>query len=910
MKENLLIILGEINNSEITFDKIKENLIDKLDADLCLCIENINNNSFVNSANYIFELDSNEEAFLDKYWEFQNKYELIKNSNTMWGQVSYPGLTTDNCVYIGRLNEFGYNNFNLNLFDFDELLYHNVELNSIEWRGYLYGIKKSFNISVKENGVDCYKKSKKLRDFIELDKNIFDKKGLKDLYIRHNLYNKLRENNLLDKYERFIIASSDRVFNIAHPSLKIFNKRYIWKDNDYIILSNENICEYLNILENIRNKSIEFYDRLIQTKNADINSLASINFSFNNKLFKISKLPYLSYRINKENEIINIDEYNKNKAIIESGEKIDEYCLAYITKKKSINQKYCIGTGGLNNEKTYNVVLSALKIGYRVIDTGDNYHNEEAVGRAIVDSGIDRNEIVIISKYFGGDNFGVKNSVIDAVNCSLQRLNTDYIDIYLIHKPGGLRWGYNGWEFIDGNKFNKYKSRVKAWIEMIKIKELGLVNKIGVSNWTKDNLEELRVNNLSMPEYLQIEWCPNYYDIELYDYCIENSIKIMGYGLFSRLNVDSGITSKMLIDWVRKRDIITIIRSDKNERLLENFSMLNDEIRISDEEMRFIDNSVRIEKGHCLFEVYKHNISPVLFKPLFLDVNINVGDNESPIMRLIRGDNSCLIFKNFLNLKECKDVIRVLEEKRLISNDYPQPYKDFFRPYEIGITLDNIKHRDNPEVYWEKVKELNNLFDETFENKFNPFEKVHNLIKNVIGDKYKFQRMKNESGIESPMGIFRALGPRAGDFPYHTDGFNYGKILNERCNLNRDSYPCMSLKHNTNAIVAIVLILQNHEKSNEVSLYNCLVDDLEDKIDEIGMWSHWMGTKYNNIGNMENVLSEKPYYSPLLETGDLYFFSASRIHRVENLTPNSKHRITMGNFIAFNSEEGIFTSFQ
>ena len=111
------------------------------------------------------------------------------------------------------------------------------------------------------------------------------------------------------------------------------------------------------------------------------------------------------------------------------------------------------------------------------------------------------------------------------------------------------------------------------------------------------------------------------------------------------------------------------------------------------------------------------------------------------------------------------------------------------------------------------------------------------------------------------------------------------------------------------AIVAIVLVLQNHDKNNEVSLYNCLVDDLEDKAGDIGMWSHWMGTKYNNIEKLEEILSEKPYYSPLLETGDIYFFSASRVHRVENLTPCSKNRITMGNFIAFNSEDGIFTSF-
>lgn len=906
MKDTLVIILGDLSNLGKTFDKIKNNLVDKLDADLCLCGNNIEEK--INSE-FKFEVDIVDKNFLNNFWEGQCHYEVFNNVNSIWGQVYYPGLITDNCVYIGRINDFGSNNFNLNVFDFEELVYHSMSFSDEKWRGYLYGVKNSTKNEVSEIGIDVYKRSKNFNDFLELGGNMFNNKDLNELYLRFYLNNKIDEYDLLKKYDRFVITGAERVFNISFPSLNNFDRRYIWGNSEFVILSRENIRLYLNVLEGIRGKSLLFYEKLKNRRNIDLNLLTFLNFEVNNKFVKMNILPCFSY-INEQSE-----EYHKNQNIkyfIESGNTIEDYCLTRVNKKdkKYINQRYCIGTGGLNYERAYNVVLSALKIGYRVIDTAENYHNEDAVGKAIIDSGVDRNEIIIISKYFGGDSYGKKGSVIEAVNRSLEKLRTDYIDIYLIHKPGGVRWGYNGWEFIDGNKHSKYKIRVMTWMEMLKIKEMGLVNSIGVSNWTKDNLEELRVNNLSAPEFIQIEWCPNYYDMDLYNYCLENSISIMGYGLFSRLNIDSRITGKMLIDWVRMRKIILVIRSDREDRLRDNFNKFQEDLSISDEEMRFIDNSEKIEKGHCLFEVYKHNISPVLFKPLFLDSNILIGENESPIMRLLKGDNSCLIFKNFFSLDECKDVIRGLEEKRLISNDYPQPYKDFFRGYEIGITLDNFNHRENPNLYWERAEEVNNLFDETFKNRFNPFEKVHNLIKNVIGDKYKFQRMKNESGIESPMGIFRALGPRAGDFPYHTDGFNYGKILNEGCDLNRDSYPCMSLKHNTNAIVAIVLILQNHEKSNEVSLYNCLVNDLEDKIDEIGMWSHWMGTKYNNIRNMENVLSEKPYYSPLLETGDLYFFSASRIHRVENLTPNSKHRITMGNFIAFNSEEGIFTFFQ
>jgi diketogulonate reductase-like aldo/keto reductase len=96
-----------------------------------------------------------------------------------------------------------------------------------------------------------------------------------------------------------------------------------------------------------------------------------------------------------------------------------------------------IGVGGYDYNTTYNAVLQALKIGYRLIDTAENYHNEDAVGNAIIDSGIDRNKIIIISKYFGGTNYGNLNDVMNSFNISLKKLKTNYIDIYLIHTPFG-----------------------------------------------------------------------------------------------------------------------------------------------------------------------------------------------------------------------------------------------------------------------------------------------------------------------------------------------------------------------------------------------------------------------------------------------------------------------------------------
>ena len=141
-----------------------------------------------------------------------------------------------------------------------------------------------------------------------------------------------------------------------------------------------------------------------------------------------------------------------------------------IIRNTSVDIDIAIGTGGYDYYTTYNSVLQALKIGYRLIDTAENYHNEEAVGDAIIDSGIDRNEIVIITKYFGGLNYGNPTHVIDSFNNSLQKLKTNYIDIYLIHLPFGCKW-VNEWEPIHDNIITNYKNRMSVWLQFIKLKK-------------------------------------------------------------------------------------------------------------------------------------------------------------------------------------------------------------------------------------------------------------------------------------------------------------------------------------------------------------------------------------------------------------------------------------------------------
>jgi hypothetical protein len=247
-----------------------------------------------------------------------------------------------------------------------------------------------------------------------------------------------------------------------------------------------------------------------------------------------------------------------------------------------------------------------------------------------------------------------------------------------------------------------------------------------------------------------------------------------------------------------------------------------------------------------------------------------------------------------------------MEEKKLLKNQLPHyNYGIHFRQNEIGITIDNMLWKDNPDIYSNECIKVNELFENIFDDKLNPFKIMFETIKKITDNKYVIKRMKNNNGIECPKGVFRIFSPTSQEFPYHTDGFNYGNILNNIQNIDRQTFP-MIMNTDTNSIIAIILILQQTDNViNEVDLYNCLVNDLEVFKDEIGMFSHWMGTKYTNNDALKLKLQDKPFFSPILNTGDLYIFSASRIHKLNNLINNNKNRIVLATFACVYNNEII-----
>src|SRR3954447_9548349 len=131
-------------------------------------------------------------------------------------------------------------------------------------------------------------------------------------------------------------------------------------------------------------------------------------------------------------------------------------------------------------------VYDALMAGYRLIDTASAYQNEEAVGRAIKRSGVPREEIFVTTKLWVQDA-GYENTK-KAYAKSLERLQLDYLDLYLIHQPFGDIYG--------------------SWRAMEELYREGNIRAIGVSNFQMDRLADLIVHNEVMPAVNQIETHP------------------------------------------------------------------------------------------------------------------------------------------------------------------------------------------------------------------------------------------------------------------------------------------------------------------------------------------------------------------------------------------------------------------
>ena len=155
------------------------------------------------------------------------------------------------------------------------------------------------------------------------------------------------------------------------------------------------------------------------------------------------------------------------------------------------------------NGEIKKAVHAALDCGYRHIDTAAFYENEDGLGKAIKAHPVSRKEIFITSKVWNTDQ-GYDNT-IDAFNASLDKLQTDYLDLYLVHWP------------VKG----KYKD---TWRALEDLYDEGRVRAIGVSNFMQHHLEDLMQSAKIIPMVNQVEFHPHLIQQELLDFCKKNKI--------------------------------------------------------------------------------------------------------------------------------------------------------------------------------------------------------------------------------------------------------------------------------------------------------------------------------------------------------------------------------------------------
>jgi 2,5-diketo-D-gluconate reductase A len=219
-------------------------------------------------------------------------------------------------------------------------------------------------------------------------------------------------------------------------------------------------------------------------------------------------------------------------------------------------------------------VLEAIRTGYRLIDTAAAYMNEKAVGKAIKESAVTREELFITTKLWIQDT-GYE-STKKAFEKSLNRLGLDYLDLYLIHQPFGDIYG--------------------SWRAMEELYLEGRIKAIGVSNFHPDRLMDLILHNRIVPAINQIETHPFNQQIETQKFLHENNVQIESWGPFAegRNNLFQNellvslaqkykkSVAQIVLRWLTQRGVVAIPKSVRKERIIENFNIFDFELSSED----------------------------------------------------------------------------------------------------------------------------------------------------------------------------------------------------------------------------------------------------------------------------------------------------------------------------------------
>lgn len=271
-----------------------------------------------------------------------------------------------------------------------------------------------------------------------------------------------------------------------------------------------------------------------------------------------------------------------------------------------------LGTWKSEKGKVGNAIEIALNNGYRHIDCAATYGNEKEVGEAfkkVFSAGkVKREDVWITSKLWNDSH--KKEDVIPALKQSLNDLQLEYLDLYLIHWPVAFKPGVASPKSDDDYLSLKEVPIIETWKELLKAKEQGLVKHVGVSNFSEKKLNDLMAQTSDQPEVNQVELHPFLQQPQLLDFCQGNDIRLTAFSplgsgdraqqmkaedepsLLENETIQKiakkhdASPAQILIRWHLERGTAVIPKSTSKDHLLSNLQ--SKEIKLDEEDMKEI----------------------------------------------------------------------------------------------------------------------------------------------------------------------------------------------------------------------------------------------------------------------------------------------------------------------------------
>jgi len=232
-----------------------------------------------------------------------------------------------------------------------------------------------------------------------------------------------------------------------------------------------------------------------------------------------------------------------------------------------------LGVFKVDDDVCEQIVLDALEVGYRHIDTAMIYRNEAAVGRAIAKSGIDRDELFVTTKLWNSDQGTAATP--EALALSLELLGLEYVDLYLIHWPAPLRDEY-----------------VATWLALEELHHQGFAKAIGVSNFEPEHLERVLEEGSIVPAINQVELHPAFQQRKLRSFqeplgIITEAWGPLGQGKYDLAELpglqdiaeshDKSI-QQIVLRWHLQEGVVVFPKTVRKERMIENLSVFDFEL--------------------------------------------------------------------------------------------------------------------------------------------------------------------------------------------------------------------------------------------------------------------------------------------------------------------------------------------